>query len=110
MQKSLFIIPALLIALSVSTAIQATEKSTESDQIQALKSLASGDKNGEQLKPLWERGVDGLNAKKCDIKESLHELSKKMENQFSGESLDVETTAHAQAKNDSPDKESYACQ
>lgn len=110
MKKNIFLIPALLVAFSVSSAVQATEAPTDSDQIQALKSLASGDNSDSKLKSLWGRGVDNLNSKKCDIKESLHELSKKMENQFAGESLDMEITAHEQAKNDSSDEESYACQ
>lgn len=110
MKKNIFLIPALMMAFSVSTVALATEASTDSEQIQALQRLANGDNGGQKLKPLWERGVDSFNSKKCDIKESLHELSKKMEKQFVGENQDVKTTAHSQAKHDNPSEESYACQ
>lgn len=109
MFKNVLLIPALLLGLSVSSITQAAEVNTDSEQIQAFKSQASDDKSASKLKPLWERGIDSFNAKKCDIKESLHELSKKMESQFEGERLDVEVTVHGQTENHSDEEERYVC-
>ncbi|HEC8324755.1 TPA: hypothetical protein RG501_RS12965 [Providencia rettgeri] len=109
MNKNVFLIPALLIGLSVSTMSQASEAPSESEKVQLLKRLASSDVNLSQTKSLWERGVDTLNAKKCEVKESLKELSEKMESQFAGEDLDVQTTAHGQANNASADEDNFVC-